>query len=172
MVREADGRRRALPLGAVLAGDARVESGEALDAEAMTARFPRTPNAIARTALEFFEGTPYEWGGITPWGADCSGLVQTTFALHGVRLPRDARQQVTMGGPVKEGISALCPGDLLFFSERPDRRITHVALALDAKHFVHLALGRGGFAVERYGDAGDPYVRELMERLVEVRRVV
>src|ERR671938_541848 len=53
------------------------------------ARFPRVREAIARSAAELFEGTPYQWGGITPWGAECSGLVQSTFGLHGVALPRD-----------------------------------------------------------------------------------
>jgi cell wall-associated NlpC family hydrolase len=171
-VREGDGRRRALPLGAIMADDACVESGEALDADALAARFPRTADAIARSALDFFQGTAYEWGGITPWGADCSGFVQAIFALHGVRLPRDARQQVSIGSPVVGGGAALRASDLLFFSERPDRRITHVALALDAHRFAHLALGRGGYAVERIADSADPYVRELMERLVEVRRLV
>jgi hypothetical protein len=170
-VREADDRRRALPLGAILADDVCVESGEALDPDALVARFPCTPDAIAGSALTLFEGTSYEWGGITPWGADCSGFVQAIFRLHGVRLPRDARQQVSMGSPVSGGTAALRPADLLFFSERPDRRITHVALALDAHSFAHLALGRGGYAVERLEDE-DPYVRELIRRVVEVRRVV
>jgi cell wall-associated NlpC family hydrolase len=172
VAREADGRYRALPFGAVLADDACVESGEALDTDALAARFPRTADAIARSALQFFQGAAYEWGGITPWGADCSGFVQAIFRLHGVRLPRDARQQVSMGSPVVDGAAALRAADLLFFSERPDRRITHVALALDAHRFAHLALGRGGYAVERVADTTDSYVRELMERLVEVRRVV
>ena len=95
VVTEIDGRRRALPLGAVLADDAYVEHGAALAPEELLARFPCTPGGVVRTALEFFEGTPYQWGGITPWGADCSGLVQTTFGLHGIRLPRDARQAGT-----------------------------------------------------------------------------
>ncbi len=38
------------------------------------------------TAVERFAGTPYQWGGVSPWGADCSGLTQTTFWLHGVSL--------------------------------------------------------------------------------------
>lgn len=168
---EIDGRRRALPLGAVLADDAFVEQGTALAPREMEARFPRTPGAITRSALELFEGASYEWGGITPWGADCSGLVQTVFGLHGERLPRDARQQAERGAPVAGGLGDLQAADLLFFSDREDGRITHVAIALDARRVVHLALGRGGYAVENLGDSEDPYVRGLVSRFRFARRL-
>lgn len=168
---EIDGRRRALPLGAVLADDAFVEQGAALAPGEMVARFPHTPGAITRSALELFEGASYAWGGITPWGADCSGMVQTIFGLHGVRLPRDARQQAELGAPVAGGLASLHAADLLFFSDREDGRITHVAIALDAQRLVHLALGRGGYAVERLDDADDPYVRGLVERFRFARRL-
>lgn len=169
-VTELDGRRRALPLGAILADDSYVESGTALSPEQLVARFPFAPGSITRTALEFFEGTPYQWGGITPWGADCSGMVQATFALHGVRLPRDARLQAEHGQPVEGGLDALHAADLLFFSDREDGRITHVAIALHQRRIVHLAIGRGGYAVERLDDLDDPYVRGLVGRFRFARR--
>src|SRR5919204_894475 len=90
--REIDGRRRALPLGAILSDDAFIEAGVALSPRELSARFPRSAASICYAAVELFEGAPYQWGGITPWGADCSGLVQTTFRLHGVPVPRDACQ--------------------------------------------------------------------------------
>jgi cell wall-associated NlpC family hydrolase len=170
-VAEIDGRRRALPLGAILSDDAFVESGAALTPGEMVARFPRTPGSITRTALHFFEGTAYEWGGVTPWGADCSGLVQTTFALHGIRLPRDARMQAELGSDLGSDLGALHAADLLFFSDRDDGRITHVALALDRDRIVHSALGRGGYAVEHLGRTDDPYVSGLRERFRFARRI-
>ncbi len=169
-VTEIDGRRRALPLGAILPDDTFVESGSALTPAQMIARFPRTPIAITRSAQHYFEGAPYEWGGVTPWGADCSGFVQTTLALHGMRVPRDARDQATLGAPV-ESLDRLHAADLLFFSDRDDGAITHVALALDGERFVHLALGRGGYSVERMNPVSDPYVRALMERFRQARRL-
>jgi cell wall-associated NlpC family hydrolase len=171
-VRDRDGRRRALPLGALLTDEECLEDGAALTPDEMRARFPRTADAVARTALEYFEGTPYEWGGITPWGADCSGFVQSCFALHGVALPRDARQQVEMGEAAGTSLASFRAADLLFFSERADGRITHVGIALGGMRMVHLALGRGGYAVERLDDGGDAYVVELVRRFRCARRVI
>ncbi|HEY9478967.1 MAG TPA: SH3 domain-containing C40 family peptidase [Gemmatimonadaceae bacterium] len=171
IVRESGGPARALPLGALAQDDAVVVSGRALTPDELPRRFPHAPDAIASSALTLFAGTSYEWGGITPWGADCSGFVQTIFGLHGIPLPRDARQQIELGIPVEGGLDALQPADLLFFSERPDRRITHVAIALSPSSIVHLALGRGGYSVEQLDDPTDDYVRGLRERVVGVRRV-
>jgi hypothetical protein len=170
VVREMDGCRRALPLGAYVSARATVEGGIALGRWELLSRFPRTREAVARTAVEFFEGTPYEWGGITPWGADCSGLVQTTFAMHGVPLPRDAWQQAELGSEAGPDPGELIGGDLLFFSDRDDGRITHVALALGQGRLVHQALARGGNAVERVDNREDDVVRSLMTRFRFARR--
>jgi cell wall-associated NlpC family hydrolase len=143
-----------------------------LEEEEMRRVFPREPEAVTRTALEFFAGTSYQWGGVTPWGADCSGLVQTVFRLHGVPLPRDAWQQAEKGADAGADLGALRPADLLFFSDREDRKITHVAIALGDSRVVHLALGRGGYAVDRLEDREDPYVAKLRERFLFARRVL
>jgi hypothetical protein len=169
--REIDGRRRVLPLGAILPDDAFVEAGAALTPREMGRRFPRSLTSVCHTALEFFEGTPYQWGGITPWGADCSGLVQTTFRLHGIHLPRNSWQQAELGADAGAALDALRPADLLFFSDRDGGRITHVAIALGELRIVHLALGRGGYAVERLDDAEDPYVEALVRRFKFARRM-
>ena len=171
VVRTRDGSRRALPLRAVLAPDDRVESGEAVCATDLGGRFPTVAEAIGRSAVELFAGTSYQWGGVTPWGADCSGLVQSVFALHGVRLPRDAWQQARAGQDAGHDILAARAADLLFFSDRPDAHVTHVAIALGAGRIVHLALGRGGYAVERL-DASDGYVAKLKSRFLFARSVL
>lgn len=172
VVRIGDGHPRPLPLRAVLPDDAVIERGVALAPDALARRFLRVPVSIARTALEYFAGTPYQWGGVTPWGADCSGLVQATFALHGIHLPRDARQQAEVGTLVPGALDALQPADLVFFSECPDAPITHVAIAIGDRRIVHLALGRGGYAVEDLGNRDDEYVRGLVGKVRVVRRVV
>lgn len=171
-VRERNGRVRALPLGAVLDSDAMVVRGDAVEAGERAERFPADGAAIAQSAMELFQGTPYQWGGITPWGADCSGMVQAMFGLHGVPLPRDARQQAECGAPGPETVELLEAGDLLFFSDRADGRITHAGIALGASRMVHLALGRGGYRVEQLEDGSDAYVRALRERLRRTRRMV
>jgi gamma-D-glutamyl-L-lysine dipeptidyl-peptidase len=163
--------RRSLPLGAWLDLDEEVESGDAIRLDALGGRFPAHPDAIIQSAVSYFEGTRYEWGGITPWGADCSGFVQSVFALHDVPLPRDAWQQALEGADAGSELARVQPADLLFFSERADRRITHVGIALGGMRMVHLALGRGGYSVERLGEVEDEYVRALVGRFVGARRV-
>jgi hypothetical protein len=167
-----DGGRRAMPLGSLLSPDERVKTGEAIGIGEQIRAFPAEEGAITRSAQLYFEGTSYLWGGVTPWGADCSGLVQTVFWLHGIQLRRDAWQQAEQGAPGDADLLASRKGDLLFFSDRIDEHITHVAIALGNQRLVHLALGRGGYAVENLLDESDPYVAKLHERYVKARRVL
>lgn len=165
------GTRRSLPLGARLSPEELVTSGDEVSQTELETRFPRDAIAIIRSAQEFFQGTSYLWGGITPWGADCSGFAQSIFGLHGVALPRDAWQQSETGtesAPLLE----LEPADLAFFSDREDRRATHVAISLGRCRLVHLALGRGGFATENLADSQDPYVAKLRERFLRAKKVL
>jgi cell wall-associated NlpC family hydrolase len=172
IVRDPRGWSRPLPLGALVPDEGILEGGEAIDATELPGRFPRDAAAIAQSALRFFAGTPYQWGGITPWGADCSGLVQSVFGLHGIALPRDSSQQAREGTAVDLAPDALSPADLLFFSDRPDCRITHVAMSLGGPRLVHLALGRGGYRVEDLTDTGDAYVKALLGRFLFARRML
>jgi cell wall-associated NlpC family hydrolase len=171
LTRTPNGIRRRLPLGARLSPDEVVKAGEAVNDVELAARFPRDPVAITRSAQELFESTPYLWGGITPWGADCSGFVQSIYGLHGVPLPRDAWQQAEAGTDAG-GLMNLKPADLAFFSDRDDKRITHVAIALGGRHLVHLALGRGGYGNESLEDEQDPYVGKLKKRFLRARKVL
>ena len=89
------------------------------------------------------------------------GIVQTTFWLHGVTLPRDAWQQAAVGEDAGTDLARWGPADLIFFSDRDDRRITHVGIALGESRMAHVALGRGGHAVERLDGRNDSYVTTL-----------
>jgi cell wall-associated NlpC family hydrolase len=80
-----------------------------------------------RTALDQV-GTPYIWGGETPGGFDCSGLVQFSYAAAGLDLPRTAQQQYD-AGPRLTADGVVVAGDLLFFGSGP-RAITHVGIYL------------------------------------------
>ena len=171
-VLEPSGIRRALPLGALMDDSVRVIEGHGARTSALADDFPADPTAIAGSAIRFFGGTSYLWGGVTPWGADCSGLVQTVFALHGIPMPRDAGDQARCGVEIPASTDSLAPADLLFFSDRDDGRITHVAIALGAGRIVHLALGRGGYAVETLGGDSDAYAIALRSRIRFARRVV
>jgi hypothetical protein len=123
--------------------------------------------APERWAFEHFAGSPYQWGGVTPWGVDCSGLVQTTFAARGVILPRDSAEQVFHGAAVS--FEAIRPGDLLFFTGESGNSVTHVAFAAEADTLIHSTLACGGTLVEPWlpgSRAG-----ALRQRLVAVRRM-
>lgn len=163
---------RALPIGARLAHDAKIVAGEAVGVEEMRRRYSAVGSEICASAARWFGSTSYQWGGITPWGADCSGMVQAVFGAHGVALPRDARQQVELGTGLSLAPEAWKAGDLLFFSDRADGRITHVAIGAPERTLMHVAIGRGGFAIERLDGPMDPYALALMGRLRGARRIL
>jgi cell wall-associated NlpC family hydrolase len=70
-------------------------------------------------------GVPYVWGGASPAGFDCSGLVMYVFAQLGVSLPHNAAMQFTCCTPVPR--AQLQPGDLVFFGSSP-ATIHHVGI--------------------------------------------
>ena len=104
--------------------------------EAHPAAGPPSREGLVTTGLRFL-GIPYLWGGSTPKGFDCSGLVQRIYRLHGRVLPRDADMQAGIGPERPPGdVGRLLPGDLVFFGRDP-ARITHVGMALPDRTFLH-----------------------------------
>jgi len=88
---------------------------------------------IAATARSFIGG-PYLWGGTTPSGFDCSGLVQYVYGHFGIDLPRSSYDQFGGGQPVTR--QALQPGDLVFFSTYADGA-SHVGIYVGNNQFVN-----------------------------------
>lgn len=87
-------------------------------------------SAIIKTALRYL-GIPYVWGGATPSGFDCSGLVQYVFMQHGLYLPHYSRYQAQMGFEVP--LQDIAPADLVFFGDP----VYHVGMYIGDGLFIH-----------------------------------
>ena len=90
---------------------------------------PQAVSVAIRFALDQV-GKPYVWGATGPASYDCSGLVQRSYAMAGVALPRTSREQARVGKAVD--LPDLLPGDLLFWAYNPADLATvhHVAIYL------------------------------------------
>ena len=89
--------------------------------------------SAARHALEM-QGKPYRAGGSSPRGFDCSGLVQYSYAMVNMRLPRSTEDQWTSSRAISR--KEIRPGDLLFFHQE-GKRNSHVAIYVGSSRFVH-----------------------------------
>lgn len=113
---------------------------------------------IVNYAMQFL-GVPYVWGGESPNGFDCSGLVQYVFRHFGVDLPRVSYQQASRGTIVP--LSQLQPGDLVAWDENPNQPgADHIAIyagngyVVEAPHtganvrYRKLSKNEGAYGVE------------------------
>lgn len=92
---------------------------------------------IIDTAKRFL-GFPYRYGGTTPEiGFDCSGFVQYVFSINGIKLPRTANQQASIGTRVTEPTA----GDLVFFYTNGS--IGHVGIYIGNNAFIHASQSKG-----------------------------
>jgi peptidoglycan DL-endopeptidase CwlO len=90
---------------------------------------PSQYTGVVGIAMRYL-GVPYVWGGSSPSGFDCSGLVAYVYAQVGVSLPHYTGAQWNVGVPVSR--SDLQPGDLVFFDG-----LGHVGIYIGGNSFIH-----------------------------------
>lgn len=140
---------------------------------------------VVETA-RLFLGTPYQWGGMTYRGVDCSGLVYMAFHANGIVLHRDSDLQFALDGETVPStgvndipgwarlsrsekarvlLGALHPGDLLFFDTRARGTASHVGLYYGDGLFLNASSSAGKVVLSRLDD---PY---WLERYLGAKRV-
>lgn len=120
--------------------------------------------AIARSFLH----APYQWGGRSNAGIDCSGLVQIAFKLCGMMCPRDAWQQAE-GGEEVHFLSESKPGDLAFFDNAAGQ-IVHVGILCGKDEIVHATDQAGRVVVDKIDGAG--IISVLLKRRTHQLRTI
>ena len=95
---------------------------------------PQGDNEIINTAKSFL-GTPYQWGGTSPSGFDCSGFTQYVLAQNGKSIPRTSQEQFASGQAVDK--SNLQAGDLVFYNWSGGTEATHVGIYEGNGKMIH-----------------------------------
>jgi cell wall-associated NlpC family hydrolase len=127
-------------------------------------------NSQGEAMVDFAEqylGTPYVWGGEDlVKGTDCSGFTQSVYAHFGIKLPRTAYRQSTVGTTVDSSdMSNLQPGDLLFFKTSDYAPVTHVAMYIGDGKVIHAAGKKYGVIISKIN-------KSMKKELVTVKRIL
>jgi cell wall-associated NlpC family hydrolase len=123
---------------AVSAGEPAASPGSLALPEAV----PEYLRDAAKVALS--RGGHYVWGGQSPEGFDCSGLMCYLYHAAGIRLPRRSSDQAIKGELIER--QDLVAGDLVFFARQG--RVFHVGMYLGNGRFFHAANPKRGLTVD------------------------
>ena len=124
--------------------------------------------SIIATAFRL-KGVPYLWGGMTPKGVDCSGLVRWSCLMNGILLPRNASQIIHCGDEVS--LDKMQRGDLVFFGtpakDGKPQRVTHIGIHIGEGRIIHSS----HMVRVNSLDPNEPDYYENAHRLIAARRL-
>ena len=117
-----------------------------------------------RKVVDSYLGIPYQWGGTTRSGMDCSAFTRAVVReTYGIELPRTSKQMFQVGSNVKK--QDLKPGDLVFFKDTySGPGVSHVGIFVGEGRFAHASASRGSTITE----LAHPY---FIKRYTGARRV-
>ncbi len=118
---------------------------------------PHQSNHPATTIATKMLGAPYRYGGASPQGFDCSGLVYYSYHRAGYKVPRTSQQQYQDSLPVKSEHAR--EGDLLFF--RIEGKVSHVGVYLGNRQFIHAPSSGKRVSI---ASLNDPYWRKRLTK--------
>lgn len=134
--------------------------------EKMAREFNSKADLLVDKASQYI-GIKYKYGGTTPNGFDCSGLMCTTFKEIDLSLPRTSSAQANYGEKIKMNESQ--KGDLIFFATGRKNRISHVGMITEVNEdeikFIHASTSSGVMI----SSSKEPY---YAERIIQVNRVL
>jgi cell wall-associated NlpC family hydrolase len=111
-----------------------VACASAPESVAYSTASPKGSADRAAASAQKMVGKPYKYGGASPSGFDCSGLILFSYRQAGVSLPHNTEQQRRVAQRVK--LAELKRGDLLFFDQE-GKKHSHVGIYLGERRFVH-----------------------------------
>lgn len=118
-------------------------------------------------AAEEYKGCQYRWGGKSPYGVDCSGLVFMAFLKNGFIVPRVAKPKDTRGFTVVP-FEQLEPGDMLHFASPG-----HIGLYIGEGRYIH-STGNprfSGVTISSFREDDPLYLEGLRERIIRCDRI-
>ncbi|MFZ6011656.1 MAG: NlpC/P60 family protein [Bacteroidota bacterium] len=146
----------------------KMEEQFAFNGEAKSVGQKREFDYLKATAIKYLNA-PYQWGGKSPFGIDCSGFTQMVYKICGYRLLRDAAQQANQGRPVKD-VGEVKGGDLAFF-KNGEGKITHTGILLEEDKIIHAS---GKVRVDHFNEEGilNLDTKIYTHHLAHIRRIL
>ena len=110
-------------------------------------------------------GSPYLWGGKTPFGYDCSGFVQQVFKSMNISLKRDTSEQIEDDRMNSIDIESVTIGDILFFN-MDGNGVDHVGISLGQNQIIHCG---GEVKIQSIDDESNKRLRDYIIKVKSVR---